>query len=163
MASQVPMNAPFQGTNAGPPNDLWSKALESLEPADQQAIRATSTSTDRLQVLQEVLTWSRTCQQASLQKRWVWKNRKVEVIIVRDLFAKMITWIEKVKSIGDTIVQYDPGHAALPWAAARLILQASINDVQTNGAMLEGMELTFNLIPKSEVIERLYLHRASTL
>jgi hypothetical protein len=98
---------------------LWSKALESLEPADHQAIRATSTSTDRLQVLQEVLTWSRTCQQTSLQKRWVWKNRKGEVIIVCDLFAKMITWIEKVKSIGDTIVQYDPGHAALPWAAAR--------------------------------------------
>lgn len=27
--------------------------------------------------------------------------------------------------IGDTIVQYDPGHAALPWAAVRFVLQVS--------------------------------------
>ncbi|PVH80192.1 hypothetical protein DL98DRAFT_208852 [Cadophora sp. DSE1049] len=75
----------------------------------------------------------------------------------------MVTWIEKIKGIGDTIVQYDPGHAALPWAAARLFLQTALNDVQTNGAMLDGLELVFNLIAKSEVIERLYLGRESTL
>ncbi|KAH6710655.1 hypothetical protein BKA61DRAFT_578491 [Leptodontidium sp. MPI-SDFR-AT-0119] len=151
------------GISEHPMNDLWGKAIGNLKPADQIAIRQTSTSTDRLQVLQDVLVLARTSEQTSLQKRWMWKNRKGEVIVVRDLFAKMTTWMEKVKSIGDTIVQYDPGHAALPWAAARLILQASINDIQTNGAMLEGMELTFNLIAKSEVIERLYLRRVSTL
>ncbi|KAG4437473.1 hypothetical protein IFR05_007028 [Cadophora sp. M221] len=163
MASQVSMNALSQGTNAGISNDLWGKAIGNLKPVDQIAIRQTSTSTDRLQVLQDVLVLARTSEQTSLQKRWMWKNNKGEVIVVRDIFAKMIAWIEKVKGIGDTIVQYDPGHAALPWAAARLILQASINDIQTNGAMLEGMELTFNLIAKSEVIERLYLRRVSTL
>ncbi|KAK0110256.1 hypothetical protein ONS96_001878 [Cadophora gregata f. sp. sojae] len=75
----------------------------------------------------------------------------------------MITWIEKFKGIGDTIVRYDPGHATLPWAVTRLLLQAVVNDVQTNGAMLDGLELVFNLIAKSEVIERLYLRRTSPL
>lgn len=41
--------------------------------------------------------------------------------------------------------------------------QAAINDVQTNGAMVDGLELVFNLIAKFEVVERLYLRRPSVL
>ncbi|KAH7409627.1 hypothetical protein BKA64DRAFT_705387 [Cadophora sp. MPI-SDFR-AT-0126] len=158
----VPMNA-LDGGNARPSDDLWGQALQRLKPANQTAIREISTSTNRLQVLQDVLELAQNSERTSQQKQWKWKNRKGEIIVVRDLFAKMVTWIEKIKGIGDTIVQYDPGHAALPWAAARLLLQASVNDIQTNGAMLDGLELVFNLIAKLEVIERLYLRRNSTL
>jgi hypothetical protein len=42
-------------------------------------------------------------------------------------------------------------------------LQAAINDVQTNGAMLEGLELVFNLITRFQLVERLYLHRPSSV
>jgi hypothetical protein len=31
--------------------------------------------------------------------------------------------VEKFKEVGDMIVQYDPGHAALPGAGVRLLLQ----------------------------------------
>lgn len=33
--------------------------------------------------------------------------------------------MNKFKDVGDAIMQYDPGHAALPWAGIRMILQAS--------------------------------------
>ncbi|KAG4410527.1 hypothetical protein IFR04_016339, partial [Cadophora malorum] len=158
----VHMNA-LSTESSRPDDDLWGKALQTLKPADQIIIRETSTSTDRLQALQDVLVLARESERTSQEKQWKWKNRKGKFIVIRDVFGKMITWIEKIKGIGDTIMQYDPGHAALPWAAARLLLQASINDVQTNGAMIDGLELVFKLIAKSEVIERLYLRRQSML
>ncbi|KAL2069304.1 hypothetical protein VTL71DRAFT_15642 [Oculimacula yallundae] len=161
MSSQT--DAIGQGTSDRPIDDLWGKALKNLKPADQLVIRETSTSSDRLQVMQDVLSLAQDSEQKSLKMRWTWKTSNGEVVIVRDLFAKMVTWIEKLKGVGDTLVQYDPGHAALPWAAARLILQASINDIQTNGAILQGMELVFKLIAKSEVVERLHLRKISTL
>ena len=74
-----------------------------------------------------MLTLAQDSERTSQEKQWKWKNRKGEAIVVRDLFGKMITWIEKIKSVGDCIVQYDPGHAALPWAAARLLLQVRVS------------------------------------
>jgi len=47
------------------------------------------------------------------------------VVVLRDLFDKITTWIEKFIEIGNIIVQYDTTHAALPWAGIRLILQVS--------------------------------------
>ena len=43
--------------------------------------------------------------------------------MIRDVCAKMVSWIEKFIGVIDVIVQYDPVHLALPWAAI-LILQA---------------------------------------
>jgi hypothetical protein len=34
-------------------------------------------------------------------------------------------WVDKFKTIGDNAIQYDPAHAALPWAGVRFILQVS--------------------------------------
>jgi len=50
-------------------------------------------------------------------------------VLVRDLFNKVCEWIEKFKQVGDIVAQYDPGHAALPWAAVRLLLQASHDSI----------------------------------
>jgi hypothetical protein len=49
-----------------------------------------------------------------------------KTFVVRDLADKILSWVEKFKEIGDIAVQYDPGHAALPWAGVRLILQACL-------------------------------------
>ena len=44
-------------------------------------------------------------------------------MIIRDVFDKIVRWIDVFKQVGDIAVQYDPAHAALPWAAIRLVLQ----------------------------------------
>jgi type IV secretory pathway VirB9-like protein len=56
-------------------------------------------------------------------KQWTIKNRQGHKVILRDVFAKIATWIDKFKQVGDVAIQYDPGHAALPWAAIRFVLQ----------------------------------------
>ena len=39
------------------------------------------------------------------------------------LGTKILKWVHRVRGIGDIIVQFDPVHAALPWAGFRLLLQ----------------------------------------
>ena len=44
-------------------------------------------------------------------------------IVLRDIFAKVAAWIQTFIEVGDIAVQYDPGHAALPWALVRFLLK----------------------------------------
>ena len=39
---------------------------------------------------------------------------KGETIVVSDIFAKITKWVKTFVAVGDTAVQYDPAHAALP-------------------------------------------------
>ena len=57
------------------------------------------------------------------------------------------------------MVQYDSGHTALPWAALRLILRATINEVEIFGAVLQGVETIPNALVRGKIKESLYLHR----
>lgn len=59
-----------------------------------------------------------------VRKQWkLYTNKKGEKVLVRDVFTKVSDWIEDFKQVGDAAVQYDPGHAAIPWAAVRMLLQ----------------------------------------
>jgi hypothetical protein len=60
-----------------------------------------------------------------LRKKY--ENRKGDKVILRDVFDKILTWIDKFRAIGDIAVQYDPAHAALPWAGIRFFLQVWAN------------------------------------
>jgi len=60
-----------------------------------------------------------------MQRSWKYKNRNGENVVLRDLFEKMAKWVNKFKEVGDVAVQYDPAHAALPWAGVRFLLQVS--------------------------------------
>lgn len=73
----------------------------------------------------------------SLRKRWKYTKPNGDTIIVRDVLEKIVRWIEKFKDTGDIIVQYDPSHAALPWAAVRFLLQIAVSEVQVFAALAE--------------------------
>jgi hypothetical protein len=83
-------------------------------------------------VLEEVLLAAETKRQQCLRKRWKIKKKNGEVIIVRDVFEKIIKWINTFKTIGDIVVQYDPGHASLPWAGLSLLMQVSQSSLQNS-------------------------------
>ena len=51
--------------------------------------------------------------------------RNGKEIVLRDVLEKIIRWLNYFKAVGDAAVQYDPGHAALPWAGVRFLLQVS--------------------------------------
>jgi len=63
------------------------------------------------------------------QKKKEWKDnrwkyvRDGKTIVILDVWSKISKWVASVISIVDCAVQYDPAHAALPWAGIRLVLQ----------------------------------------
>jgi hypothetical protein len=44
---------------------------------------------------------------------------------MRDAAHKVIVWLNLFKQVSDIAAQYDPGHAALPWAGVRFLLEVS--------------------------------------
>jgi len=108
-----------------PAEDLWAKAAKKLN--DENQLPIDSNQTDRLTILKDVLAAVEEKKQSCLKKCWKYKNSKGEDVILRDLFAKIVVWVDKFKEVGDMAVQYDPGHAALPWAAVRLVLQVQVS------------------------------------
>ena len=108
-----------------PPNsseDLWKKAVDSLSDEDKQDVDFTGYN--KLGILDDVLAAVEKGKRTCLEKRWKYRKEGHDIII-RDKLEKVVTWVNKIKEVGDTVVQYDPGHAALPWAGVRLILQVS--------------------------------------
>ena len=62
-----------------------------------------------------------------MDKRWtVPRGGNKNAVVLRDVFTKIAVWIDKFMVVGDMAVQYDPAHAALPWALIRFLLKVRI-------------------------------------
>ena len=159
---------------------MWEKAVEELGDDDKKQIDCSGL--DKGTVVSDLLVVVEERKRLCADKLWKYKKRDGEVVVLRDQLEKVIKWVNKFKEIGDVAVQYDPYHAALPWAGVRFILQVShrnlsqfpalltvvvipdqmvVNDIETYGAMIEGLELVSNLITRYAMIEWLYLQEDS--
>ncbi|KAI9888993.1 MAG: hypothetical protein M1814_006051 [Vezdaea aestivalis] len=136
---------------------LWITATNDLSPEDKKEIELPKSDSPSL--LDEVLNATEEKMKECLDKRWKFTNHKGQKIVLRNVFDKIIVWIDKFKKVGDIAMQYDPGHAALPWACVRFFLQCAVNDVETFGCVLEGMELVSHLINRYAIFEKLYLRK----
>jgi hypothetical protein len=107
--------------------DLWSKALQKLSEQDRASILGLmppsgggvgsgAAMLDELCGL--VLKQKEKCDEKS------WKfNFNGQQVILRDVAQKIFYWLQKFKEVGDVAINFDPVHAALPWAAFRFVLQ----------------------------------------
>ncbi|KAL5591485.1 hypothetical protein FOVSG1_010374 [Fusarium oxysporum f. sp. vasinfectum] len=95
----------------------------------------------------------------SLRKRWKFKRSNGEVVIIRDVLEKIAKWIDSFKAVGDAAVQFDASNASLPWAAVRLLLQVTVNDVQQYGTMVKDLEVVSRIIARYKEFENLHLGR----
>lgn len=138
---------------------LWEKALASLSNEDK--LFADSTNLDKRTFLLETSKVIEEKQKQCAEKEWKIK-RNGKVIPFRDIFGSMVSWINKFREVGDIAVQYDPAHAALPWAAVRFVLQAFVNEHQINEALLDGLEYITSLITRFAMVEGLYLSPRAT-
>ena len=92
------------------------------------------------------------------RKKWrVQIGVNKEVVILQDIFCKIAVWIQKFVEVGDVAMQYDPGHAALPWAAVRFLLIASTSSLEKTKVVLQGIEQICNLITWCNIQEQLHL------
>lgn len=102
-------------------NDLWARAAAELPDDDRRHINFSQP--DKLNVLAELHAEAERSKQKSIDSRWKYTRRSGETVIIRDVFEKIVRWIDVFKQVGDVVVQYDPMHAALPWAGIRFVLQ----------------------------------------
>ena len=104
------------------PEKLWEKAFAGLKdedkpPTDPHQLDKGAFLEDLARVIQDK-------RKKSVDKEWKF-SRTDGVVSVREIFGKMVYWINKFKEAGDVASQYDPLHAALPWAAVRFVLEVS--------------------------------------
>ena len=142
--------------------NLWASALETLSHNDRQQLTLYD-GQDRLAILSDLQVLTESAKGQCIKKRWRFKRpgRNGETIVLRDIFQKMVVWIDMFKQIGDTVVQYDPGHAALPWAGLRFILQVAIGDIVRFDFVVKGVESIARMIGRYAIFEDVYLRRIS--
>lgn len=58
-------------------------------------------------------------------KEWKIKFRGDDIVLGH-VGMKILHWLNRFKEIGDIIIQFDPVHAALPWAGLRFLLKVEI-------------------------------------
>ena len=139
--------------------DLWSEAAKLLRADDGEEIRLNAA--DKLTVLSEVLTAANAKRDQCKERQWKYKKSDGTVIVLRDVFDKMVKWLTKLEQIGDFVAQLDSTHLAVPWTAIKFFLQISVGDSQKLGAVYDGIEMITNLIGRYAIFEDLYLRDAS--
>jgi len=108
----VPHNACEKGGD-----NLWDKAYNKLPNELKQHLVL-----DKLQTLEDVLKTAIKAKEATMANRlkFKWGGKEINL---QEKVDRLVGWIVKFKEVGDIAVQYNPAHAALPWAGVRLILQ----------------------------------------
>ncbi|KAF2259869.1 hypothetical protein CC78DRAFT_585467 [Lojkania enalia] len=124
-------------------NDLWEKALSTLDPDIQSAIEYKPTGNSN--VATAALRIVKEKRDLCLRKSWTFRMPSGK-LIVRDILDKIVGSIDKFIAVGDVAIQFDPTHAALPWAAVRFVLRAAISDQHVFGETIEGLETVSLLI-----------------
>ena len=84
-----------------------------------------ASGSDRKQILQNISDEVQRQRDRCLTKRRKIKGSNGRDLVVRDLCAKTLKWISRFSQVGDVGANFDPGHASLPWAGLRFLLQVS--------------------------------------
>ncbi|RPB18642.1 hypothetical protein L211DRAFT_901701, partial [Terfezia boudieri ATCC MYA-4762] len=100
---------------------LWNKAANDPNLSSQQrqklaeiGIPGSSEITSALKKLMERIL------KENEEKMWKIEFRGDEIVLGH-VGKKILHWLDRFKEIGDLIIQFDPVHAALPWAGFRFL------------------------------------------
>ncbi|KAF7559480.1 hypothetical protein G7046_g4676 [Stylonectria norvegica] len=142
--------------------DLWAIARSRLESKDDEKLRKleaeksqTAAPSTLSNDIDGMIALTKLKKDECEGKFWKFKLGRHELIL-RDCATKIITWLQSFKEIGDVATQFDPVHAALPWAAFRFILQSTIVEREQMGAILVIVETTCRLVLRCRVYESIY-------
>lgn len=100
-------------------SNIWKSAAQSLSTKQRSALGFDG---EAYKLQNEVLDLVASKQRICAAKQWAFKvNGKT--LILRDVADKLLRWVDRFKFVGDLASQFDPVHAALPWAGFRFLLQ----------------------------------------
>ncbi|KAK6496050.1 hypothetical protein TWF481_002075 [Arthrobotrys musiformis] len=141
----------------GAGNDLWAEAINRL-PEDEQNLfkQANLQSNPGVSVVSTFTKQIEDLRDSKKSKEWKiqWGPHK---IILRDIAEKILVWLKTFKEVGDIAIQYDPVHAALPWAAVRFILQMAVSNCEARDAIFVGTEQVIRMVGRFAAYEQMYL------
>ena len=140
---------------------LWDEAAKILDDDDTSGID--KRILDGRVSIYEVGATVQQKMDECMSKRWEFTKSNGQKVVLWKVLERVMKWVNRFKEIGDVAIQYDPGHAALPWAAVRFVLQASVSSVETFGHMLDGVELTTRIIAIYAEVERTCIKGVSKL
>jgi hypothetical protein len=106
--------------------DLWSEAANQLSDDDKELIDFGNLKEGHVanSVLMVVTEQHDLCK----KKEYSFKFRG-KVINVRQVLGRVMKWIDKFKNVIAFGVSLDTsGHAALPWACVKFVLEVSVNE-----------------------------------
>ncbi|KAI5839121.1 hypothetical protein DFP73DRAFT_599118 [Morchella snyderi] len=155
--SQIGLVLLLPPSNRDNTTSLWIKAFQMLSEEDK-ALLPSARNDPTEEFLKDIKNHADLCAQGA----WRVKYRGNE-IAVRDVVDKILVWVDKFKSIGDIAIQYDPAHAALPWAGIRFLLQIALSNKENMGVMMASTERVARLVVRGAVYEGLYLGSESTV
>ena len=108
-------------------HNLLDDALKQLSHRDRATLQdhILPNSSDVNLALEQALAAAQEKQRHCLEKRWrvTFAGRE---FILKEEADKVICWLNRVKQVGDVIVNVDPVHAGLPWVGIRLLLEVRI-------------------------------------
>lgn len=142
--------------STSPASSLWSLALSSLPENDQRVFKdPKSPHQDVTQILNEILLALETQRDRCKRDKWTTISIAGKEFVIRDVCAKIAAHVRKFLEVVDVAVQFDPVHAALPWAGVRFLLQLTFNGFETFPAIVEGLEKVTQLIARCGILEAL--------
>ena len=128
LSSSLSSPPPQQPTsNPSFSHNLLDDALKQLSHRDRATLQdhILPNSSDINLALEHALAAAQEKQRHCLEKRWrvTFAGRE---FILKEEADKVICWLNRVKQVGDVVVNVDPVHAGLPWAGIRLLLEVRI-------------------------------------
>ena len=101
--------------------DLWEMARQQLDKEEQGVLETNVEIGPTKDILDQVQEVIKDKKRQVEEKAWKLEFRG-RVFVFRDVIEKIAGWIKIFRDIGDTVIQIDPVHSALPWAAIKLVL-----------------------------------------
>jgi hypothetical protein len=80
-------------------DDLWQAALERVEPKLRGLL--SRTETNKLANLERILHFAAEQRELCMRKRWRIKKRSGDIIILRDVFERVMHYVNSIKRLGD--------------------------------------------------------------
>jgi hypothetical protein len=105
--------------------NLWQEAAEKLPEKEKKSFELLKSGTSATSIIEDALARVKGSETRVNDEQFTIKTKRGEMPL-RHYVTKITKVLIQFKEIGDTIVQYDLGHAALPWAGVRLLLNVSI-------------------------------------
>ncbi|EUC43671.1 hypothetical protein COCMIDRAFT_38402 [Bipolaris oryzae ATCC 44560] len=139
--------------------NLWTEAIAQLPAEHKHGINFAQH--EKIDILKDLREKAETSRNQFMVSRWKYTRKSGETVIIRDVLEKFLRWLDVFKEIGDVAVQYDPTHAALPWAGIRFILQVAVNDTNKMSLVIEDLTWISELICRYTILEALYIYDSS--